>query len=88
MFYQVLFFGTWGYGRERNGLLGNILNSDKLALTHLIPALTHFYIGMTLASAVKTRTLIAFSEVEQTGASSQFYDKFSELVAYLYGLDS
>ncbi|EKM79473.1 hypothetical protein AGABI1DRAFT_74542 [Agaricus bisporus var. burnettii JB137-S8] len=57
---DVLFFGTWGYGRERNGLLGNILNSDKLALTHLIPALTHFYI-----------------EVEQTGASSQFYDKFN-----------
>ncbi|KAJ7134672.1 ubiquitin elongating factor core-domain-containing protein [Mycena epipterygia] len=57
---DVLFFGIWGYGRERNGLLGNMLNSHPMALKHLMPALTHFYI-----------------EVEQTGASSQFYDKFS-----------
>ncbi|KAJ6613305.1 ubiquitin elongating factor core-domain-containing protein [Mycena sp. CBHHK59/15] len=58
---DVLFFSIWGYGRERNGLLGNVLNSHPMALKHLMPALTHFYI-----------------EVEQTGASSQFYDKFSE----------
>ncbi|KAJ7288279.1 ubiquitin conjugation factor E4 [Mycena rebaudengoi] len=58
---DVLFFSIWGYGRERNGLLGNMLNSHPMALKHLMPALTHFYI-----------------EVEQTGASSQFYDKFSE----------
>ncbi|EAU86067.1 ubiquitin conjugation factor E4 [Coprinopsis cinerea okayama7 len=57
---DVLFMSTWGYGRERNGVLGNMLNSHPLALKHLIPALTHFYI-----------------EVEQTGASSQFYDKFN-----------
>ncbi|KAJ7107276.1 ubiquitin elongating factor core-domain-containing protein [Mycena crocata] len=57
---DVLFFGIWGYGRERNGLLGNMLNSHPMALKHLMPALTRFYI-----------------EVEQTGASSQFYDKFS-----------
>ncbi|KAJ7644172.1 ubiquitin elongating factor core-domain-containing protein [Roridomyces roridus] len=57
---DVLFFGIWGYGRERNGLLGNMLNTHQLALKHLMPALTNFYI-----------------EVEQTGASSQFYDKFS-----------
>ncbi|KAK7048400.1 U-box domain-containing protein [Favolaschia claudopus] len=57
---DVLFFGIWGYGRERNGLLGNMLNTNPIALKHLMPALTHFYI-----------------EVEQTGASSQFYDKFS-----------
>ncbi|KAJ7250831.1 ubiquitin elongating factor core-domain-containing protein [Mycena haematopus] len=57
---DVLFFGIWGYGRERNGLLGNMLNTHPMALKHLMPALTHFYI-----------------EVEQTGASSQFYDKFS-----------
>jgi len=57
---DVLFMSTWGYGRERNGVLGNLLNSHPQALKHLIPALTHFYI-----------------EVEQTGASSQFYDKFN-----------
>ncbi|KAJ7789329.1 ubiquitin elongating factor core-domain-containing protein [Mycena olivaceomarginata] len=57
---DVLFFGILGYGRERNGLLGNMLNTHPMALRHLMPALTHFYI-----------------EVEQTGASSQFYDKFS-----------
>ena len=50
----------WGYGREKYGVLGNMLNTHPLALKHLMPALMHFYI-----------------EVEQTGASSQFYDKFN-----------
>ncbi|KAF8964409.1 ubiquitin elongating factor core-domain-containing protein [Flammula alnicola] len=58
---DVLFMSIWGYGRERNGILGNMLNSHPMALKHLMPALMHFYI-----------------EVEQTGASSQFYDKFSK----------
>ncbi|KAF9046597.1 ubiquitin elongating factor core-domain-containing protein [Panaeolus papilionaceus] len=57
---DVLFMCIWGYGRERNGILGNMLNTHPLALKHLMPALMHFYI-----------------EVEQTGASSQFYDKFN-----------
>ncbi|PPQ91665.1 hypothetical protein CVT25_012878 [Psilocybe cyanescens] len=57
---DVLFMSIWGYGRERNGILGNMLNSHPLALKNLMPALMHFYI-----------------EVEQTGASSQFYDKFN-----------
>ncbi|KAJ3574715.1 hypothetical protein NP233_g1573 [Leucocoprinus birnbaumii] len=57
---DVLFVTTQYYGRDRAGLLGNMLNTEPLALRHLIPALTHFYI-----------------EVEQTGASSQFYDKFN-----------
>ncbi|KAF5369482.1 hypothetical protein D9758_002753 [Tetrapyrgos nigripes] len=57
---DVLFMGTWGYGRERNGILGGLLHSHPMALKHLMPALMHFYI-----------------EVEQTGASSQFYDKFN-----------
>ncbi len=35
----------WGYGRERNGVLGNMLNSHPMALKHLMPALMHFYIG-------------------------------------------
>ncbi|ESK87147.1 ubiquitin fusion degradation protein [Moniliophthora roreri MCA 2997] len=57
---DILFMCIWGYGRERNGILGNLLHSHPLALKHLMPALMHFYI-----------------EVEQTGASSQFYDKFN-----------
>ncbi|TFK61391.1 hypothetical protein BDN72DRAFT_828292 [Pluteus cervinus] len=57
---DVLFMSIWGYGRERNGVLGNLLNTHPLALKHLMPALMHFY-----------------TEVEQTGASSQFYDKFN-----------
>ncbi|KAF5382739.1 hypothetical protein D9615_002873 [Tricholomella constricta] len=57
---DVLFMSIWGYGRERNGILGNVLNTHPMALKHLMPALMHFYI-----------------EVEQTGASSQFYDKFN-----------
>jgi ubiquitin conjugation factor E4 B len=57
---EVLTMGIWGYGRERNGILGSLLNSHPVALKHLMPALMHFYI-----------------EVEQTGASSQFYDKFN-----------
>ena len=62
---DVLFMSTWGYGRERHGVLGNMLNSHPMALRHLMSALTHFYI-----------------EVEQTGASSQFYDKFSKWRTY------
>jgi ubiquitin conjugation factor E4 B len=42
---QVLLVTTQYYGRERTGLLGNMLNTDPVALQHLIPALTHFYIG-------------------------------------------
>ncbi|KIL63235.1 hypothetical protein M378DRAFT_79950 [Amanita muscaria Koide BX008] len=57
---DILFMSIWGYGREKNGVLGNLLNTHPLALKHLMPALMNFYI-----------------EVEQTGASSQFYDKFS-----------
>ncbi|KAJ2929740.1 hypothetical protein H1R20_g7339, partial [Candolleomyces eurysporus] len=57
---DVLFMSIWGYGRERLGVLGNLLNTHPMALKHLMPALMHFYI-----------------EVEQTGASSQFYDKFN-----------
>ncbi|KAG6909123.1 hypothetical protein DXG01_001875 [Tephrocybe rancida] len=57
---DVLFLSIWGYGYERHGILGNLLNTHPVALKHLMPALMHFYI-----------------EVEQTGASSQFYDKFN-----------
>ncbi|KAG6816241.1 hypothetical protein H0H87_007478 [Tephrocybe sp. NHM501043] len=57
---DVLFMSIWGYGYERHGILGNLLNTSPLALKYLMPALMHFYI-----------------EVEQTGASSQFYDKFN-----------
>ncbi|KAK0464249.1 ubiquitin conjugation factor E4 [Desarmillaria tabescens] len=58
---DVLFIGIWNFGRERDGVLGFLLNTHPLALKHLMSSLMHFYI-----------------EVEQTGASSQFYDKFSE----------
>ncbi|KAJ2929747.1 hypothetical protein H1R20_g7337, partial [Candolleomyces eurysporus] len=57
---DVLFMSIWGYGRERLGVLGDLLNTHPMALKHLMPALMHFY-----------------TEVEQTGASSQFYDKFN-----------
>ncbi|KAI0061420.1 hypothetical protein BV25DRAFT_1805616 [Artomyces pyxidatus] len=58
---EILFFACLPYrGSEGPSLLGSTLNTHKVALQHLIPALMHFYI-----------------EVEQTGASSQFYDKFS-----------
>ena len=70
----------WGYGRERNGILGNLLNSNPMALKHLMPALMHFYIGVSFFFSCKQNTLTFYvlcAEVEQTGASSQFYDKFS-----------
>ncbi len=41
----MLFFGTLEYGRERNGVLGNLLNSHPFALKHLMPAMMSFYIG-------------------------------------------
>ncbi|KAL6304363.1 ubiquitin conjugation factor E4 [Sparassis latifolia] len=53
----------------RRSILDATLNSHPMALRYLIPALIHFYIA----------------EVEQTGASSQFYDKFSaRSIAYLF----
>ncbi|KAH9179139.1 ubiquitin elongating factor core-domain-containing protein [Lactarius sanguifluus] len=56
---DILFCSCFTY-RGQSSLLGPSLNSHPVALKHLMPALTHFYI-----------------EVEQTGASSQFYDKFN-----------
>ncbi|KAF8631028.1 hypothetical protein AX15_002639 [Amanita polypyramis BW_CC] len=68
---DILFMSIWGYGRERNGVLGNLLNTHPLAVKHLMPALMNFYI-----------------EVEQTGASSQFYDKFNARRSIFYVLQS
>ncbi|KAG6820711.1 hypothetical protein H0H93_012764 [Arthromyces matolae] len=42
---DVLFMSILGYGYERQGILGNLLNTHPLALKHLMPALMHFYIG-------------------------------------------
>lgn len=75
-----MFFGVLPYGHERNGILSGALNSHPLALKHLIPALTHFYIGGILEPLCihfDSETVFQ-TEVEQTGASSQFYDKFSK----------
>lgn len=66
----------WGYGRERNGVLGNMLNTHPLALRHLMSSLMHFYIGKSAEFSANLHPDV-LSEVEQTGASSQFYDKFS-----------
>lgn len=41
---------VWGYDRERHGILGGLLNTDPLALKHLMPALMHFYVGECLCS--------------------------------------
>ena len=80
----------WGYGRERNGVLGNLLNTHPLALEHLMPALMNFYIGQfTMQSLLDLYTQNIFSiEVEQTGASSQFYDKFSMSRCLLIAVDA
>lgn len=67
----------WSYGRERNGILGNLLNTHPLALKHLMSAMMHFYIG-TMPAYFYDLCPEPFAEVEQTGASSQFYDKFSQ----------
>ena len=68
----------WGYGRERNGVLGNLLNTHPLALKHLMPALMNFYIGLLHSWLINASPYACIIEVEQTGASSQFYDKFSK----------
>jgi len=68
---------TWGYSRERNGILGNMLNSHPVALKHVMPAMMHFYIGRQILCYFSNGLFMFFEEVEQTGASSQFYDKFS-----------
>ncbi len=75
---QVLFIGIWNFGRERDGVLGFLLNTHPLALKHLMSSLMHFYIGPYRFSRVQVDVLTFNPEVEQTGASSQFYDKFSK----------
>ncbi|KAF8315752.1 ubiquitin elongating factor core-domain-containing protein [Cantharellus anzutake] len=61
---QILFFGTLSYAQETSGVLGPLLNTYPLALKHLMPTLMNFYVGKY--------------NVENTGASSQFYDKFGK----------
>ena len=46
--WQALFYGILSYGNEPDGVLGNILNSNPMALKHLMPALMHFYIGLCI----------------------------------------
>lgn len=45
MNFQVLFYGTFRYRYETNGVLGPLLNGHPLALKHTMSALMHFYIG-------------------------------------------
>ena len=77
---QILFCSCFTH-RGQPSLLGPLLNSHPVALKYLMPALTHFYIGMpTLLRQLIVYGLRLDPEVEQTGASSQFYDKFSTSV--------
>ena len=78
----------WGYGRERNGILGNMLNTHPVALKHVMPAMMHFYIGKRDFLTLCDNLTSCCVEVEQTGASSQFYDKFSRFLFILYGCNS
>ncbi|CAO3618750.1 unnamed protein product [Cunninghamella echinulata] len=59
-FVEILFYFTHPLGNGIPGELEAVLNSNRLALKHLVPSLMSFYV-----------------DVEQTGASSQFYDKFN-----------
>jgi hypothetical protein len=45
----------WGYGRERNGILGNMLNTHLVALKHVMPAMMHFYIGKQIFMVFRQR---------------------------------
>jgi hypothetical protein len=42
---KILFYGTLAYKRERTGVLGPLLNSNPLALQHLMSILMNFYVG-------------------------------------------
>ena len=48
---QILFCSCFTY-KGQSSLLGSLLNSHPVALKYLMPALTHFYIGMTLLCSV------------------------------------
>lgn len=76
--HQIMFYGILPYGRDQMGVLGPILNSHPTALNHLIPVLMSFYVGRTRFLHVSTSfgPNFVYVEVEQTGAHSQFYDKF------------
>ena len=54
----MLFYGILGYGHERTGVLGNILNTHPVALKHLMPALMNFYVGVFFLLPTAGKTLI------------------------------
>jgi ubiquitin conjugation factor E4 B len=52
---QAVFYGVLPYANDRHGILGHTLNTHAVALKNLIPALTHFYIGMSCRQKLDER---------------------------------
>jgi hypothetical protein len=52
---QAVFYGVLPYANDRHGILGHTLNTHPVALKNLIPALTHFYIGMSCRQKLDER---------------------------------
>ncbi|KAF8903108.1 ubiquitin elongating factor core-domain-containing protein [Gymnopilus junonius] len=85
---DVLFMSVWGYGRERNGILGNMLNSHPLALKNLMPALMHFYIEVEQTGASSQRSISYILKVvwdnpthrEALNLEAENVDKFVKFV--------
>lgn len=74
---SVLFHGSYQIYHRQKGILGDSLTSSKFANDHLLHALLKFYIGKWHLETRERRLLTLCAEVEQTGVSSQFYDKFN-----------
>jgi ubiquitin conjugation factor E4 B len=72
---SLLFHGTWPVYHRTKGVLGDSLIGTKFANDYLLHALLKFYIGRSTHKWVVYANIS--SEVESTGAHTQFYDKFN-----------
>ncbi|KAI9843901.1 MAG: hypothetical protein M1837_006055 [Sclerophora amabilis] len=74
---SILYHGIWPTYTRQKGILGDLLNSLPFATEHLLHALMKFYIGKFSLVAVASGHSNIRAEVENTGAHTQFYDKFN-----------
>ena len=54
---QILYCACFTY-RGQTSLLGPMLNSHPVALKYLMPALTHFYIGMPVLQSLVNHCVV------------------------------
>ena len=74
---STLFHGIWPVFHRSKGVIGDALTGSKFANDYLLHALMKFYIGKPSAASQINIFINTITEVESTGAHTQFYDKFN-----------